>query len=283
MSDHTNWTHLPSPEKIHRLREGSQLPPELTAVLLDIIQDGLCIVDRQMNLVYSNLAMQYWYGSTESSERKCYARYHRRKDPCENCPALRAFDLETPQTGMQILESGGKVTGRQRLFCVPLLDEKGEVFLVVEYVRDITGQKVAESSALLLEKQNSVLQEHLRMSREENRKVQEEADRKLHYILGAVKQSLSALLDEGNFLRMEEQIDRLLGTFDTRNSSLSAKLSDQEKAVARYIVQGYVSKEIAEKMSITKKTVDYHRANIRKKMKLGPDENLRKKLEEELY
>ncbi len=286
MNDHANWTHIPSPGKVIRYQDGSDLPHELVNILLDIIQDGLCIVDRKMELVYSNLAMQYWYGNHEkkaSRENKCYVKYHGRKEPCENCPALKAFEQGTPQTGMQILEKNGKVTGRQRLFCVPLLDARGEVFLVVEYVRDITDEKLAESSVQLLEKQNALLQEHLWHSHEETRRAQDMMALKVNYIVNAIKQSLSSLLDEKNYLRIEKQIDRLLDTYENRQSSLASKLSDQEKTIAKYIMEGYVSKEIAEKLNVSKKTVDYHRTNIRKKMMLGPDDNLRQRLEEELY
>ena len=52
-------------------------------------------------------------------------------------------------------------------------------------------------------------------------------------------------------------------------------MTEQEAAVARYIVNNFVSKEIAEKLHISKKTVDYHRTNIRKKLGLGADENLK--------
>ena len=281
MSDQREWTHIPSPGMglYHR---GQAPSSELLAVLLDIIQDGLCIIDPQMDLIYANTAMQFWYGK-DRSEKKCYARYHQRKEPCPDCPALRAFREGTAQTGMQNLETQGRMVGRHRLFCVPLKNRLGEVELVVEYVRDVTDEKIAESSVRLLEKQNLVLQEHLEQSQAKARQAQEQMEQNLGYIIHAIKDSLSSLLDEKTYGRLESQIDRLLDTFGNRQPSLASQLSEQEKAVARYIVQGYVSKEIADALHISKKTVDYHRSNLRKKLILGPEESLRARLEEEWF
>ena len=39
-----------------------------------------------------------------------------------------------------------------------------------------------------------------------------------------------------------------------------------------------MSKEIADRMNLSKKTVDYHRSNIRKKLELGPKDDLRQAL-----
>lgn len=281
MSDQREWTHIPAPGKISVQRDSLRFPREMATILLDIIQDGVCILDRQMDLVYANLTMQYWYGNEGDS--KCYARYHQLEQPCPNCPALKAFADGAPHTDLQIHESHGKVVGRQQLFCVPLFNAEGEAFMVMEYVRDVTDEKLAESSALLLEQQNILLKEHLERSAEENRQAQEEMTQRINYIVKAIKSSLAALLDERNYARIEAQIDRLINTVENRQSSLAAKLSDQERLVAKYIVEGYVSKEIADKLNLSKKTVDYHRTNIRKKMMLGPNDNLRQRLEEELY
>jgi DNA-binding NarL/FixJ family response regulator len=56
-----------------------------------------------------------------------------------------------------------------------------------------------------------------------------------------------------NFLRNE------------KNSATSSKLSPRETEVLRLIVQEYTSKEIADKLFISKQTVDTHRMNIMQK------------------
>ncbi len=49
---------------------------------------------------------------------------------------------------------------------------------------------------------------------------------------------------------------------------LAEPLTPREKEVARLIVQGYTSREIAEVMSLSVRTVEFHRANLMSKLRL---------------
>jgi DNA-binding CsgD family transcriptional regulator len=53
------------------------------------------------------------------------------------------------------------------------------------------------------------------------------------------------------------------------------ELSPREQEVAQLIRQGYTSRQIAEVLVISKKAVDFHRSNIRRKLGLSRGENLR--------
>lgn len=59
-------------------------------------------------------------------------------------------------------------------------------------------------------------------------------------------------------------------SFGSKDDSIGAKfrLSKQEKAIIKYIVQGKTSKQIATILFITKNTVDTHRKNINRKLEL---------------
>ena len=46
------------------------------------------------------------------------------------------------------------------------------------------------------------------------------------------------------------------------------KLSDREKEVLQFVAEGYATKEVAEKLFISPKTVENHRANIMKKLNI---------------
>ena len=52
--------------------------------------------------------------------------------------------------------------------------------------------------------------------------------------------------------------------------------------VARLVRDGYLSKEIAEQLCISKKAVDYHRTNLRKKLGLENEDNLQNYLKTHL-
>jgi two-component system, NarL family, response regulator NreC len=63
---------------------------------------------------------------------------------------------------------------------------------------------------------------------------------------------------------MEEYIDSVkLGNQDTFNL-----LSDREKEVLTLIAKGYANKEIAEKLSISVKTVETHKGNLMEKLQM---------------
>ncbi|HSZ73073.1 MAG TPA: response regulator transcription factor, partial [Cytophagaceae bacterium] len=55
-------------------------------------------------------------------------------------------------------------------------------------------------------------------------------------------------------------------TKESDDKSDKAKISRQEKAILRFIVEGLSSREIAEKLDLSGRTVDNHRANMMKKM-----------------
>ncbi|WP_292593520.1 helix-turn-helix transcriptional regulator, partial [Mesotoga sp. UBA5825] len=61
-----------------------------------------------------------------------------------------------------------------------------------------------------------------------------------------------------------------------KHSSILDNLTSREIQIAEFIREGKTSKEIAEILSVTKKTVDFHRANIRKKLPIKDNKvNLR--------
>lgn len=60
----------------------------LLTTLLSVVQDGICFLSPELEVLYQNPAMQYWYETLEKSYgEKCYALYHGRSTPCEHCPA----------------------------------------------------------------------------------------------------------------------------------------------------------------------------------------------------
>ena len=74
---------------------------------------------------------------------KCYRVYHHRDRPCEDCHVLEVFATGQPQK----VEKINPLDGRVREFSAfPILDESGQVILVVEHVRDITDRHLAEQA-----------------------------------------------------------------------------------------------------------------------------------------
>ncbi|MBU2552722.1 MAG: PAS domain S-box protein, partial [Proteobacteria bacterium] len=114
--------------------------------LFNAIQDGICVLDTDLNIVRHNLAMERLYPDrVRLVGRKCHEAFRDRNEPCAACPILRAMDDGRMHTGMVPLIRGDVQTGWLELFGYPILDQADEVTGVVQYVRDVTERRRAET------------------------------------------------------------------------------------------------------------------------------------------
>jgi diguanylate cyclase (GGDEF)-like protein/PAS domain S-box-containing protein len=111
------------------------------------IQDGICVLDKEMNIVRVNSTMEKWYEfNMPLVGKKCYAAYHYADTPCKICPTMQTLKSGKPAfEPSPKRDANGKIVGWFDLFSFPMLDEKtGELKGAIEYVRDITARKQAE-------------------------------------------------------------------------------------------------------------------------------------------
>jgi len=123
--------------------------------IVDAIEYGLTIQDRDYNIIYQNGSMIKAYGYHLG--KKCYKTYEVKKKVCDGCPVEKAFKDGKPHTSERrvVLPSGE--TFFMENTANPIRDARGEVVSCLEIVRNITARKQAE--------------EALRQSREELRKM----------------------------------------------------------------------------------------------------------------
>jgi DNA-binding NarL/FixJ family response regulator len=69
-------------------------------------------------------------------------------------------------------------------------------------------------------------------------------------------------------------VDKIAGESESRTNSRWGKLSDREMDVFLLIGKGYGTQQIAKRLTISVKTVETHRANIKIKLQLNSGEEL---------
>lgn len=167
-----------------------------------------------------------------------------------------------------------------------IFDDNNKAVAMVGNVRDITDRKKAEEKLLdlvnqleqkvkeyssNLEERNAALKVLLKQNQEEKAEMEER-------ILLNVKELVMPAVDkmkngrlrniQQHIAILESNLNQLTSSFSTRLTSRSLNFSHQEIQVANYVMHGKTTKEIAELMGLAERTIDFHRAKIRKKMGL---------------
>ncbi len=114
------------------------------------IQDGISVLDKDLNVLDTNQIMKEWYPSLEELRgQKCHKIYFDRSHPCTTCPSVRALKSGHMEMEEVPLWSKDGDIGTLELFAFPFRDNDGEITGVVEYVRNITARKRAEKQMQL--------------------------------------------------------------------------------------------------------------------------------------
>lgn len=115
--------------------------------IFDAIQDGISVLDKDLNIMRINNTMVKWYAHAMPFKgKKCYDFYHGRTEPCEICPSIRALDKGSLQMDIVPFVESGQSVGWLELYSFPILDAQGNPSGIVEYVRNITERMEAEQA-----------------------------------------------------------------------------------------------------------------------------------------
>jgi PAS domain S-box-containing protein len=168
------------------------------------------------------------------------------------------------------------------------IERDGERIGIFAVIRDITGRKQAEEKLLRyrdrlaelvkdrtaeLEKSNAALKIMLQKENE----VRKEFEEKLLFNVKELifpnleRLSRSNLNDRQNdYLNIiESNLDEIISSFFHNMSSRYFNLTPTELQIANLIMHGKNTKEIAEFLNLSINTIQFHRANIRKKMRIS--------------
>jgi DNA-binding NarL/FixJ family response regulator len=277
--DKIKWVFFP---QIHLDAEAHQEgdifeSKELVLYALNSIQDGVSLLDSELRVRFVNTSMKYWYSQTgDIIGEKCYKVYHNRQSPCENCPILQAIANKSPCLGIVKYSSSGVDKGWQELFAIPIFDLKENILGVVEYVRDITFQYKLEhdlNDIMLryetLEKRNEAISQLLVQRKKEREQLEETVAHNVEKFIRPSLDYLKIKTSANEVELVESLIEEIIYPITKQRPSVFEQLTSRELQISALIKEGKTSKEIAEMLCIAKKTVDFHRGNIRRKLSLG--------------
>jgi DNA-binding CsgD family transcriptional regulator len=167
--------------------------------------------------------------------------------------------------------------------CIHQKNKDNQIIRSIGMVHDITERKQAEEAIIQREKElqdkTQSLEElntALKVLLEKRQEDKSQAEEKIMInIRELVKPYLEKLKNEGlnksqkTYMDIiESNLEEIVSSFTVRLSSSHLNLTPTEIQVANLIKQGKRSKEIAELIYISPKSVAFHRGNIRKKLGL---------------
>ncbi|TAK34546.1 MAG: GAF domain-containing protein, partial [Chloroflexota bacterium] len=120
--------------------------------VLDGIQAGFLILDRDFRVLRSNRFTQDWIkrSAEELHGRHCFVMIHARDSVCPDCPAAITFQTgESAHAVHTGLDAAGNLT-YAGITTHPIVDEHGQVLYVMEYVRDISESAKFEQETTAL-------------------------------------------------------------------------------------------------------------------------------------
>lgn len=274
-------THLFNPDKSFS-KEDIDAAFGHKSNLFNSIDDGISILDTDLNIIRVNFTMQKWYAhKPDLAMEKCYAIYHDRSIPCENCPIIKA--IETRKAHRDIISyymAESRASGWHELQGFPIFD--GDALVgIVEFVRDITYEmdlytkiSAIERNMSHIQSQNELLKTYIEQKESEKQEVADTIKRNVkRYIKPVLYQMRDSFADKPAETDMVDFLDSLLENIVAPYLAGPAGFSDfspRELEIMAMIRAGNTSKEIADTLCLSKKTVDFHRSNIRAKLRLTP-------------
>jgi len=119
--------------------------------IFDGIQDRLSIQTPDYKILRINKAViQHHHTNYEELiGKKCYEAYYQKSLPCERCPVSVTIKTKKPASSILKISEGDTSL---RTFSYPILDDKGDLRSVIEYVQDITEEQRLQKQLIQSEK-----------------------------------------------------------------------------------------------------------------------------------
>jgi DNA-binding NarL/FixJ family response regulator len=251
------------------------------------VPSGIDIVTKDYKVQFQNEFLLDRFGDCRG--KLCFKEYMNRDKPCSDCPMRRAIkNMRAERT--ELMGADGR---DYEVVATPIQNPDGTMSSV-QVIVDITEQKRAEKALTEreaelrikttgLDELNAALRVLLKRRDDDKTELEEK-------ILVNVKQLVIPFLEEVKKRRLdpeqmayldllESNLNDIISPFLRNLSTKYVNLTPTEIRVAYFIKEGKTTKEIAELMVLSPRTVETHRKKIRTKLGLEKRrENLRSHL-----
>ena len=242
---------------------------------------GLSLLDADTRIIWCNDILRKWFGpDAKILGKHCFELYDL-KNPQEECAALLTLSTGKVERGEAF---GHTIKGEERYFQViatPIRNEAGRIVQLLELLLDITERKRDEDAlrqkeaqleikAKNLEEANTALRVLLKRREEDKEELEEKVLENVRGLVLPYLEKLKKTSSDANQISyisiLESNLNDITSPFSRTLSSKYLGLTPTEIRVANLIKDGKTTKEIAEFMNVSGKTVETHRDNIRKKL-----------------
>ena len=252
------------------------------------IKDSILVADTNRNIIDCNQAFRAWFGYTKKEilGRKTACIYESEEEFLKMGEKFKNYrNLGEKQFTYTInykRKSGEIFPGETN--ALYLENDKGETVGFIGIIKDITYRRKVEKSlrkakeelerkTVELEDTNTALKVLLQKRDQDNLELQENIYSNYELMITPFLSKLKTRLGNRNQEHLldiiETNLQELVAPFAKNLASPMMGLTSSEIQIATMIKQGYSNKEIATILSSSKRTIDTHRQNIRRKLKLN--------------
>ena len=255
--------------------------------ILDASVDRIRLVDTDMRIIWANktTTRELNMAPKDLVGQPCYRVFFDNDAPCPVCPSKKAVTSGNIEHNIMHHRYSKGMEGETYWdnYSVPIKNESGDIINLIQITRNITEQVQGEQAlrerkkelkikTKNLEETNTALRVLLKKRDEDRTELEEKV---LSNVKELVLPYLEKLKRTGLNQRqktfasiLESNIDDIISPFLRRMSSRYLGLTPAEIQVANLVRQGKRTKDIAELLDLSPKTIEDHRKNLRKKLGL---------------
>lgn len=134
----------------------------------------------------------------------------------------------------------------------------------------IASERELSMNQVVLEQKNAALREMLLQIELEKNKLQKNIDSNITELIFPILQKLEGIgADSGLLSLLKNNLQGLTSSFGRQVSELNYRLTPKEIEICNMIINGLTSKDMGKLLNLSVQTINTHRKNIRKKLKLS--------------